>query len=369
MKEKRINLDYLNLYQEIPLFCALVLNNLFRTKPVQKTNGVLIVNTCLIGEFAASLPAIRDYLQRNEGVEVDLMVSPPLKSLAEKVRGVRNVYVARSLYSRSIEEYGDAYQQFAAYDTIFVMRVSRDAYRLIQSVSAREIRTGLREYSGYALHLWGSLLYRRPPKQWREINFEMLGGTVHDVPFDEIFRFSQNDYDAVSRLEALQTMHKKVVIHTGASWPMKKWGADKWVAFLCRARELGDIRLVFVGGDEAEDDYNLISSQLDFDTYSLINKIDLAQLLLVFRLCDYFVGVDSGPRNMAHLTDTRTVAIFGPGPHFYMPWSTEDISIDKSGGRGLYQMFFYKKHGFIHQITADEVYNAFKSLWNRCRAS
>ena len=168
MKNKRINLDYLNLYQEIPLFCALALRSFFRTKPRQGvSSGVLIVNTCLVGEFAASLPAIRDYIEHHADREVDLMVSPPLKSLAERVRGVRSVYVAKSLYGRSIEVGGTHGQHFPTYDTVFVMRISMDVYRLLQTISARTVRTGLREYSGYALHLWGSLLRRQTGRSYQ----------------------------------------------------------------------------------------------------------------------------------------------------------------------------------------------------------
>ncbi len=362
MKERRINLDYLNLYQEIPLFCALALGSFFRRKPRKKTGRVLIVNTCLIGEFAASLPAIRDYLQRNEGLAVDLMVSPPLKTLAGRVRGIGDVFVAKSLYGRRIEEGKHTEQHFAVYDRIFVMRISNDAYRLLRNISAGEIRTGLKEYSGYAIHLWGSVLFRRPPKQWTELNFEMLGGKLKDLSFDDIFQFAQSDYDAVKRLEALRTTQKKVIIHTGAGWVMKKWSTDTWVAFLRRAQTLGDLRFMFVGGTEDADDYATIASQLDFSVYSLIGQIDLLQLLLVLRESDYFIGVDSGPRNMAHVADTRSVSILGPGPHFYMPPNKKDVVLDKSRGRGLFQMFFRTRHGFMEQITVDEVYEAFKSI-------
>lgn len=366
MKERKVNLDYLNLYQEIPLFCALIASSLLRSKPCQETGRVLIVNTCLIGEFAASIPAIRDYIERHDETTVDLIVSPPLKQLAEKIRGVRNVYVAKSLYGRNNEKRGIAEQEFDAYDTIFVMRISRDAFRLIRKISTSKIRTGLREYAGYALHLWGSLLNRKSPKQWRELNFEMLGEETREMSFDEIFDFSESEHADIAQLAELQTEKKKIIIHTGAGWIMKKWKNEKWVALLEMLHQLGEFRFIFVGGGEDASDYEAISSQLSFPTYSLIGKINLLQLLLVLRQGDCFIGTDSGPKNMAHLVDTRSLTIFGPGPHFYLPWSNHDIAIDKSRGRGLYQMFFYKKHGFIDEVTVDDVYEAFKNvLWKQ----
>lgn len=364
MKARRVNLEYLNLYQEIPLFCALQFRNLFRTKTRQRTGRILIINTCLIGEFAASLPAIRDFMLRNGESAVDLMVSPPLKSLAERVRGVGNVYTARSVYGRDTEKAHEEGKQIGAYDKIFVMRISVPAYRLIRTIPAGEVHTGLRQYSGYGLHLWGSLFSRRLPKQWTELNFKMLGGVPRAFSFDEIFEFRPEDFARVNNLDALQTAEKKMIIHTGASWPMKHWPADRWVALLNELHQLGGMRFIFVGGKEDADEYAFIASQLDFPVYSLIGQIDLLQLVLVLRASDYFIGVDSGPRNLAHLADVRSVSIFGPGPHFYMPLDARDIVIDKSRGRGLYQMFFSTRDGFIHRITADEVYDAFIKLWN-----
>ena len=365
MKERKINLEYLNLYQEIPLFCALVVSSFFRTKTKQKTRSVLIVNTCLIGEFAASVPAIRDYIERNDTIDIDLMVSPPLAPLAEKIRGVRRVYTARSLYGRPNEKLDKYEQKFSAYDLIFAMRISRDAYRLISDIPTNHVRTCLKEHIGYAVHLWWSLLKRKPPKQWVKLNFEMLGGKVREIPFDDIFQFSENDYVEVENLDALQTIEKKVIIHAGAGWIMKKWSNDKWTELLDKIRELGNVRFIFVGGREDSEDFAEIESKLDFKIYSLIGKINLLQFLLVLRRSDYFIGTDSGPRNMAHLADTRSVTILGPGPHFYMPWDKKDIVIDKSNGRGLYQMFFLTKNGFIDRITVDEVFATFKNkIWN-----
>jgi ADP-heptose:LPS heptosyltransferase len=365
MKERKVNLDYLSLYQEIPLFCAVIVSGFFRKKPRQKTNATLIVSTCLIGEFVASVSAIRDYILRNEHSVVDLMVSPPLVPLAEKIRGVRRVYTARSLYGRLNENGNNQKQTFDAYDLIFLMRISTDAYRLIRTIPATALRTGLNEYSAYGIHLWWSVIWRKSPKQWIELNFDMLGGTYREIPFDDLFQFSESEYASIKDLQVLQTTEKKVVIHTGAGWSMKKWNNDKWADLLQLLHNLGPMRFLFVGGAEDADDYENIASHLAFPVYSLIGKINLLQLLLVLRNSEYFIGTDSGPGNMAHLADTRSVAIFGPGPHFYMPQNKNDVVIDKSRGRGLFQMFFASKKRFIDQITADEVYNAFGSrLWN-----
>lgn len=365
MQARRVNFEYLNLYQEIPLFCALSVESFFHKKPPQKTGRILVVNTCLIGEFAASLPAVRDFIVRNGEYEVDLMVSPPLKPIAERVRGVRRVYTARSLYGRRAEETPHAEQEFGAYDKIFVMRISPEVYRLLRTIPAGEVHTALGVYSGYGLHLSRNLLVRQTPTQWRELNFKMLGGVPREIPFDELFEFTHEEKAAVAALEPLQTAERKVIVHTGASWVMKFWPVDRWVALLKKVHELGDINFIFVGkGEKDAEDYAYIAARLGFPTYSLIGKVDTAELTLVMRASDYFIGVDGGPMNVAHLADLRSMALFGPGPHFYLPYDSRDIALDKTRGGGVLQMFIARKEGYIHQITVDEAYEAFKKLWN-----
>lgn len=101
-----------------------------------------------------------------------------------------------------------------------------------------------------------------------------------------------------------------------------------------------------------------------FESRSLIGKADLAELALILRESDYFIGIDSGPGNLAHLVGTKSVHIMGPGPHMYRPLNEKKhVVLDKTGGRGLYEMFFSRKNGgYIHRITATEALRAFESI-------
>ena len=66
----------------------LILKTLFlrRDKSLKKTNRVLIVNAALVGDFMTSLPALATFIKNNKNVKIDLMVSPPIKELAEKIK-------------------------------------------------------------------------------------------------------------------------------------------------------------------------------------------------------------------------------------------------------------------------------------------
>ena len=158
---------------------------------------------------------------------------------------------------------------------------------------------------------------------------------------------------------------EKIIVHVGTKWSMKRWDRDRWILLLNRINKLGKFKFIFVGGDDDLKDYEYISSKLDFRAESLIKKVSLCDLLLVQKKAKYFIGIDSGPSNMAHIVGLRSLTIYGPGPHMYMSNDPEDIAFDKTKGRGLYQLFFKVNNSYINRIGVDEVHDAFLKLYNK----
>lgn len=182
-----------------------------------------------------------------------------------------------------------------------------------------------------------------------------------------MLHFRKEDYDFLRELPVSKRGEKTIVIHTGASWKMMQWEREKWISLLEKIHAYGLYKIVFVGAGNDETDYQYIASRLSFPVHSLIGRTDLLGLTLFLQSADYFIGIDSGPGNLAHLVNLRSIIIYGPGPHMYLSSHPEDIIMDKSNGRGFRQRFFLMKHGFIHQIGADEVCTAFKTLQGEIR--
>ncbi len=360
MTEHRINTEYLKLLQEVFLLGKI---SLWRNRSGQKEGNILLVDPCLIGEFAASIPAIHDFIARHPGKAVDLMVTPACRPLAEKIRGVRQVFVTRSNYGREQTHDQTAGQAFDSYERTFVLRVSKESYELLGEIKTGALATSLPQLLPYTLHLLWSIVRGKVPRRWGEINFEMLGSTPRSFSFDEMFQFSAEEVEKTAHLPCMEMSGKKILIHVGTKWTMKRWSNDKWVALLRLIHaKYGRFQFIFVGGPEDKNDQEYIASRLGFETCSLVGEVDLAQLLLVIRMSDYMIGVDSGPRNIAHVADTRSVTILGPGPHMYMPPDSRDIALDKTRGRGVVQMFVASGAPFIERITSQEVYEAFLQL-------
>lgn len=53
----------------------------------------------------------------------------------------------------------------------------------------------------------------------------------------------------------------------------------------------------------------------------------------------------------------------GPGPHMYLPTDErKHVVIDKTNGRGLFEMFISKESGFIRRISPAEVESALEGI-------
>lgn len=358
MKTQMFNYDYLQFLQEFPLILKTILTT--RRTRIEPSNNILLVNSCVIGDFISSLHAIRTFIRESPS-NVDLVVSSPMKRLAGKIRGVRKIYTAKTLLSRPTETDVCLEPIGEAYDLIIVMRASRESCALLKGVRFSRLRTSFSIYIPYFLNLMTCLVTKREMIPYWEVNFEIFDREPQRLEFDEIFDFSEEDHQRVQAVPALTTTRRIVLIHTGSGWRMKKWTDDKWVDLIKRVNALGEFRFVFVGHAEEEATFRELRDRLDFEIFPFFRQ-DLADLLLAMRHSDFFIGVDSGPRNMAHLADLRSITIAGPDPLMFPAFNDKDIIIVKGKKCDGRQLLFASKTPHIDKVEVSEVYEAFLRL-------
>jgi ADP-heptose:LPS heptosyltransferase len=318
----RFNWRYASVAAEVP---ALIGLQGLKPSTFPSPQTVLIVNCSLIGDFVLSLPAIVDFIKENSTAQVDLLVSPSVAPLARKLRGVRRVYAARSVFRQTTELAGADESLAPSYDLVIVLRFSQPARRLLATTTYRAIRTYLVPFLKHAVHL-----ARQPSahvKQISEFNFEIFGKAGKDERYlsaDEVFDFT--DVPAVAARPG-----RTVVVHTGSGSRVNFWPLNKWIALLEELNKLKDLSFVFVGGTEQEERaFDEMSSRLSFPIESVIRQYNLLQVLMLMRASHLFVGVDSGPRHIAHLVDLRSVSLLGPGPKSFKPLNRNATVIDET---------------------------------------
>lgn len=357
--KQRFNFEYSKLWREVALGMVLAVHK--GRNPQYKNGKILIVIPCLIGEFAAAAPAIYDYIQRHPDHSVDLLVAPPCKELAQHITGIGTAYSTASNFGRSTDDVVSDVLP-CEYEKVILLRISPKAYAIVRSLKVGETVSILLPVIGYLTHLGMRLTIGKIPKRWRTLNFDILGGVDRPIPFLEIFTVSAEEHESIQRFTFLKNSAKNILIHTGAKWHMKMWKNDNWIELLRKMHGQGNYQFIFIGSHEDVENHRLISAQLDFPTESIINKTSIFELTLVMQAADYFIGIDSGPSNLAHLVGLRSITLYGPGPHMFMSHDPDDIIIDKSSGRGIQQLFFSLKKSIVNTISVSEVYQAFLGL-------
>lgn len=357
----KVNWDYLKQIKDPYLFFKAMF---FKAdKKIENNNRVLIVVPCLIGDFMVATRAIALFAKNNPSLSIDLVVSPPLKEIAQRIKRIKNVFVSKSSTARKIEDSGLPPEIKSPYDKIIIMRLSEEAYDLVKNTQAKKFSSPFFKVMKFQF-LFGirDILLSRKPLERINLDLALLNQKSEQVYFEDIFNFKKEDYKKITSLPFIRNKRKVILVHTGSDWIMKKWSNLKWAELLNKINSLGKYAFVFIGGKDSEEDYNEISKKLNFKSFSLIDKISLLDLLLLMRKSKHFIGIDSGPRNMAHMADLRSITLLGPSGKLYMPFNKKDIVIDKANVWDLYETFFYKKNSAVERITVGEVFNAFKKL-------
>jgi ADP-heptose:LPS heptosyltransferase len=236
MKNERINYGEFKIFTEISPLIKLRLKkirNKFLNKEKRKQNKILVVDTCIIGDFLATLPALRTFINKNQS-DVDLIVSPSVKPLAERIKGVNKIILSRSSYNRETEKKDEEITSINDYDLIVILRISSDAYKLIKNIKNAEIITCDAVYFKYLFHLLKNTLLKKYVKQSREVIFEIVGEKydIKSINLDDIFKFNKSDYYFIKKIPEMKGDEKKILIHPGSGWKVKLWQNKKWVELL-----------------------------------------------------------------------------------------------------------------------------------------
>ena len=367
---KNINYQMLNILSEFPPLLKLRLKKR-STNNKRHVLKILIVDTCIIGDFLASLPAINVFLKRNNGVVADIIVSPAVKPLAERIRGINQVFIAKSSYNRDIEKrnaenFNSKARIKDEYDCLIVFRISPDAYKMIKRIHYSDLITSDGHLLKFAGNIIKTSLLKKQVRQCRDISFDIIGiKPPSKIPLaKDIFRFTPQDYNNIRRIPIMRGKTKKIIMHTDSGWRGQLWDNDKWVSLIKKINSMINCRIILIGGNKKEkESFNYIQGKIDFKIYSLIGQVDLKELMLIMMKSNYFIGVDSGPRNLAHMANLRSVSLLAPSIKDFMPQNKKDIVIDKSNPGSL-GFVYNERTSSMKKITVEEVYEAYKRLVN-----
>lgn len=100
------------------------------------------------------------------------------------------------------------------------------------------------------------------------------------------------------------------VLHVGASTPLKLWPAERWKLLSDLLNKRG-MNVIWSGGPGEDALVAQIDPQQQY--HSVVGRLDLAQLWELLSKASLLVCPDTSVAHLGRLTDTPTVALFGPG--------------------------------------------------------
>ncbi len=372
MKSKTFNHADLSIAREIVPFLKLrfrMLLGIGKSRS-QGDKSTLIVVPCILGDSLSYLPAIRAYVERHR-CTFDLVVSPDFLSLAEHVKGVRNIYLASSSYARASEIKQTQKSEIPSYyDTMVVLRLSPEGYELVRPVRCSRYVSSDFTLMCYLGQIVKSSLMKEPVRQSREVMFDALGLPPCDLntTCPEMFELGDEIGKQRSEQRNCRGDRQTILIHTGSGWSVKLWDDEHWIALLTRIHQSGNYYFNFIGrGEDELQTFQKIQSRLPFEVSSAINKLTLWELYLQMRESDFFIGIDSGPRNLAHYANLRSVTLLNPAAvNNFMPLDCRDQTVEKPN-RFPANVVNTQQGATLDQISVDEVYGAFERLTSECR--
>lgn len=111
-----------------------------------------------------------------------------------------------------------------------------------------------------------------------------------------------------------------------ANWIGKTWAAERFIEvieFITKADGILPHALVavFAAPGEEEGAYKVLNSVPSARRIDVIAKTDPGTAAAALRLCDFYIGNDSGLMHCAAAAGVPTMGVFGPSyPHLYRPW-------------------------------------------------
>lgn len=148
-----------------------------------------------------------------------------------------------------------------------------------------------------------------------------------------------------------------IVIHPGGGWPYKQWPEQYWAELIQKLLRHSNWEVLLVGAEKEQEIVQALSRSKGERCRSEVTDFDALKDHIYH--ADLFIGLDSGPMNLAVAMDIKTIALFGPGePARWAPLN--------QGSRFFHQRFpchpclqkkcYYPEKNCITSISADSVY-------------
>ena len=263
---------------------------------------ILILHQLLLGDTIMLTPLIAKLRRNNPDAEISMLVAPgQLPLYAGRPFGVVALpFESRSLSGLAQLIFSDAY---GGYDLALLPTENRMSW-LARACGARWIIAFDGEpgrYKNYPVDEFRPFAIE--PKAWGELAAELADGA-------EPAPYRPTDWPMPPARDFTLPSSPYVLLHVGASTPLKQWPAERWQSLAEWLAGRG-VHVVLSCGRGEERLIAEADPQEKFLRYP--GNLDLAQLWRLLANARMVVCPDTGVTHLAHLAGTPSVVLYGPG--------------------------------------------------------
>ncbi|MCK9615222.1 MAG: glycosyltransferase family 9 protein [Candidatus Omnitrophica bacterium] len=281
---------------------------LFSRKKAVNVKRILLVRLDHIGDFVTTTPLFKNIKSHFSKAHLTVIINPAVFDLAKN-----NPYIDEIITFKA--------SWFGRYASNLSMA---DFFKLIKRIRNGKFDIGIEprgDFFSIILMFLGGVEYR--------IGYGVTGGgfllnqeikynkNIHAIEknldvlramkvpiknnFPQIY-FSGPDKDFVETLlkNVKYNDKKAIVIHPYAGTQAKQWGESKFKQ-LIKELQADNYDIFIIGAKEDEESYDSV--------YDLRGKLNLPQLACLIKRIGFFIGLDSGPANIAATLDVPAVII------------------------------------------------------------
>jgi ADP-heptose:LPS heptosyltransferase len=281
----------------------------FRKLPPLNPQRILIVRLDHIGDFVCTTPIFRNLKAQFPNAKITALVNPSVKDLAEKDTSIDKVIVFRAFWLERDKK------SFSL----------REAIKLIKNIRKEKFDLGIEPRGdlfsiilmflgkvkyriGYGVTGGGFLLTQEvrysKNKHIIERNLNLLHALNISIQFNlpQVIYNKEDEVFVDKLLESIEyNGNKAVVLHPFAGTKAKQWSEVNTERLIdCLIND--NWKVFIVGALTDKGKYNNI-------VYDLRGRLSLPQLAYLMKKIGLFVGLDSGPANIAATLNIHTVVI------------------------------------------------------------
>ena len=113
----------------------------------------------------------------------------------------------------------------------------------------------------------------------------------------------------------LSSLSGYIMIHPYAGWKAKEWNFKKYLNLAEKLSAQREVKIVIPKGYLNEKDLKLLRIK-----FTIVETINITELIECIKGCFFFIGNDSGPGHIANLLGKPIFTIYGPSnPSFHQP--------------------------------------------------